>query len=397
MGARAFLGFILFWLIGFVGASCADEATNLTSEDLLRVKLPVGFSISVYASGISNARSLALSPGGTLFIGTRQKDHIYAVRDLDDDGIADQVFHIGRSLEVPNGVAFKDGALFVAEVSRIIRYDNIEALLDEAVKVTDGTKSAGNLTQFDLSDIDFSAVVTDQLPSDRHHGWKYIAFSPDGKLYVPIGAPCNVCNRGDPYATISRMNPDGSDFEIVARGVRNSVGFDWHPESGDLWFSDNGRDNLGDNIPPDEINRLRGPEGHFGFPFVHAGTILDPEFGQEQTPTDLQAPMHMLGAHVAPLGMEFYKGASFPDAYRGQLFVTEHGSWNRSSMVGYRIATLRVDPDSLSPVYSSFAEGWLTGELAWGRPVDVEMMFDGSLLVSDDLAGVIYRIAYTGQ
>lgn len=397
MGVRSFLRLIILSFLGFAVAGCSNDAIDLSSEDLSRIKLPVGFSISVYAPGISNARSLALSPGGTLFIGTRQKDHIYAVRDLDDDGIADQVFHIGRSLEVPNGVAFKDGALFVAEVSRIIRYDNIEALLDEAVNVTDGTKSAGNLTRYDLSKIDISAVVTDQLPSDRHHGWRYIAFGPEGKLYVPIGAPCNVCNRGDPYATISRMNPDGSDFEIVARGVRNSVGFDWHPESGDLWFSDNGRDNLGDDIPPDEINRLRGPEGHFGFPFVHAGTILDPEFGQEQTPTDLQAPVQLLGAHVAPLGIEFYTGASFPEAYRGLLFVTEHGSWNRSSKVGYRIATLRVDPDSLSPVYTSFAEGWLTGELAWGRPVDVEMMFDGSLLVSDDLAGVIYRIAYTGQ
>lgn len=397
MGDRVFLGLFMLWMIGFVGTGCSHDTTNLTSEDLSRIKLPAGFSISVYASGISNARSLALSPGGTLFIGTRQKDHIYAIRDLDDDGVADQVFHIGHSLVMPNGVAFKDGALYVAEVSRIIRFDNIEAVLDEATKSSAGAVSSGNLTEFDISDLDISAVVTDQLPSDRHHGWKYIAFGPEGKLYVPIGAPCNVCNRGDPYATISRMNPDGSDFEIVARGVRNSVGFDWHPESGDLWFSDNGRDNLGDDIPPDEINRLRGPEVHFGFPFVHAGTILDPEFGQVQPPTDLQAPVQLLGAHVAPLGIEFYTGASFPEAYRGLLFVTEHGSWNRSSKVGYRIATLRVDPDSLSPVYSPFAEGWLTGELAWGRPVDVEMMLDGSLLVSDDLAGVIYRIAYAGQ
>ena len=345
------------------------------SEELRldKITLPPGFRIDVYAEGIEGARSLALSDKGTLFVGTRREGAVYAVLDRDKDLKADEVITIAQGLNTPNGVAVKDGALYVAEVSRVLRFDKIDDHLKDPPQPT---------------------VIYADFPRDTHHGWKFIAFGPDGKLYVPIGAPCNVCDRGDPFATITRMNPDGSGFEIFARGVRNTVGFDWHPVTGELWFTDNGRDWMGDDQPPDELNTAPIPGLHFGFPYCHGDSIADPEFGDKDCGR-FRAPEQELGPHVAALGMRFYTGRMFPDTYRGNIFIAEHGSWNRTVPIGYRI-TLVTMQENQAAGYTVFAEGWRHEGETWGRPVDLLVMPDGSLLVSDDKAGAIYRISYPG-
>ena len=340
-----------------------------------RIQMPAGFEISLYNDAVPNARSMVRTDGGTLFVGTREAGAVYAVVDADGDHRADRVYTIVEGYTMPNGVAFRDGALYVAEIGRIVRFDDIEAR---------------------LGDPPAPVVVYDGLPEETWHGWRYIAFGPDDRLYVSVGAPCNVCERDAPFATILRMNPDGTDVETVARGVRNSVGFDWHPETGDLWFTDNGRDMLGDDRPPCELNHAPAPGFHFGFPYVHGADLLDPEYGEGHAPSAYRAPAQNLGPHVAPLGMAFYTGDQFPDTYRQQVFIAEHGSWNRSEKIGYRVTLVTLSDDSTATGYRPFAEGWLQGEDVWGRPVDLELLPDGSLLVSDDLAGAIYRIAYPG-
>ncbi len=341
--------------------------------DLDSIVLPAGFEISIFAE-VPNARSLARSPEGTVYVGTRPEGKVFAVRDEDGDGRAESRYVIAKDLTMPNGVALRNGDLYVAEVNRIWRFSDIEANLSSPPTPT---------------------LVSDRFPDDNWHGWKYIAFGPDDKLYVPVGAPCNVCDRGDPYAAITRMNPDGSEFEIIARGVRNTVGFDWHPTTAQLWFTDNGRDLMGDDIPPDELNRLSEPGMHFGFPFIHGADVPDPEF---QDPGSLiyTRPVQELGPHVAALGMEFYTGEQFPQEYRNQIFIAEHGSWNRTEKIGYRVTLVRLDDEGNALSYETFAEGWLQGQESWGRPVDLELEPDGSMLVSDDYAGLIYRISYTG-
>jgi glucose/arabinose dehydrogenase len=291
------------------------------------------------------------------------------------------VVEIASGLRMPNGVAFHEGALYVAEVSRVLRYDGIEERLDDPPE---------------------PVVVIDDYPSDRHHGWKYIAFGPDGWLYVPVGAPCNICDSENPiYASITRVKPDGSGREIYAEGVRNTVGFTWHPETGDLWFTDNGRDNLGNDVPPDELNRATEKGQHFGFPYCHGGDIPDPQFGSGSGKADgvcskYVAPAQNLGPHVAALGVKFYQGEMFPAEYRGDLFIAEHGSWNRDTPIGYRVMRVELDGHRATS-YEVFAEGWLPGRDesdVWGRPVDLLFLPDGSMLLSDDKAGAIYRIAY---
>jgi glucose/arabinose dehydrogenase len=291
---------IRFFLVGLLALTAAVSGhVTSTADAQLRVKmllsaiqLPPGFKISVYADNVPGARSLALSPSGVLFVGTRQTGRVYAVVDKDHDLHADDVITIADGLDLPNGVALKDGDLYVAEVQRILRYPRIETLLNAPPK---------------------PKVIFDGFPKDRHHGWKFIRFGPDGRLYVPVGAPCNVCLKDQPiYGTITRMNRDGSQFEIFANGVRNSVGFDWHPQTGELWFTDNGRDWLGDDQPPDELNRANLKGLHFGFPFCHGGTLADPEYGSERVCSQFTPPAVRLDAHVAPLGMRFYTGRMFP-------------------------------------------------------------------------------------
>ena len=367
--------------VSVIWAACTpfmDEKLDPADLPLDQIKLPEGFVISVYAE-VPNARSMAISPNGTLFVGNRSGDKVYAVVDNDKDGIADKVYIIDEDLKMPNGVAFKDGDLFVAEVSRILRYRDIENHFENPPA---------------------PEVVLDVYPTETHHGWKYIAFGPDGLLYVPVGAPCNICDKTDDnliYTSISRIdiNLTNPEPEIIARGIRNTVGFDWDPKTGDLWFTDNGPDRMGNDIPPCELNHLANKGEHVGFPYCHAGTVLDPEFGEAKDCDDYSAPAWNFGAHVAPLGMTFYKGAMFPSEYDNAIIVAQHGSWNRDEKSGYQVMLLQHDDTKASSVVT-FAEGWLNKETqkAWGRPVDVLNMEDGAILVSDDYAGVIYRIAY---
>lgn len=335
------------------------------------IKLPPGFAISVYADNVPGARSMAMSPSGVLYVGTRKAGKVYAVLDQDRDQRADRVITLAQRLDMPNGVALWEGDLYVAEVYRILRFRQIESQLSKPPA---------------------AEIVYDQYPRDRRHGWKFIRLGPDGRLYVPVGAPCNACLRENKvYATITRLNRDGSGFEIIAQGVRNSVGFDWHPQTGVLWFTDNGRDWLGDDMPPDELNKAPVKGLHFGFPYCHGGVLGDPEFGSVRSCDQFTAPSVRLDAHVAALGMRFYTGRMFPRAYRNQVFIAEHGSWNRSRKSGYRVTLVRMKGGKVVS-YEPFASGWRIGNAAWGRPVDVEVMGDGSLLVSDDKNGVIYRI-----
>jgi len=365
---------LLGCLVGVSAGAAAAEDLPLNL-----IKLPEGFSISVYTAAVPGARSLALSEKGTLFVSTRGEDHVYAVQDTDGDGTGETVHVIGSGLNSPNGIAFRDGALYVAEISRIIRYDGIEDKLAAPPE---------------------PVVLIDTLPTEGHHGWKYLAFGPDNRLYFNIGAPCNVCGPdtlGEQFATISSINADGTGLEVFAKGVRNSVGFTWHPTTKEIWFTDNGRDLLGDDRPPCELNHATGPGQHFGFPYCHGGDDPDPEFAGDKGCEGFEKPALKLAAHVAPLGLKFYTGTQFPAQYQGQIFIAEHGSWNRSIPQGYRITTVKLDESGNAAGFEVFAEGWLRRSKAWGRPVDVLVKPDGSMLVSDDMAGAVYRISYAAK
>jgi len=367
----------LIVLLAGVLPACAQPAAGPPASgggSLSGFSLPAGFTIDLYAGDVPGARSMTMGPDGVVFVGTRGEGRVYALPDADRDMKADTMLVIASGLRMPNGVAWRNGSLYVAEVSRILRFDGL----------------AGR-----LSDPPAPVVVRDDFPTETSHGWKYLAFGPDGKLYIPVGAPCNVCESGDPrHGTIMRMNPDGSGLEVYARGVRNSVGFDWSPAAGELWFTDNGRDMLGDDLPADELNHAPAPGLHFGFPYCHAGDIPDPVYGEERDCREFVPPAVRLGPHVAALGMKFYTGTMFPRPYAGSVFIAEHGSWNRSVPIGYRITSVTF-PDTGAPVYTVFASGWMQGGGVRGRPVDVLVAPDGSLLVSDDHAGAIYRISYS--
>lgn len=351
-----------------------EEVASVLPID--RLKLPEGFKIEVYADSIAGARSMAMGENGTLFVGTRNENTVYAIQDRDKDFRADNVIVLD-SLDVPNGIAYRNGSLYVAEVGRLLRYDDIENQLNDSPE---------------------PVVVYDDYPTEFHHGWKYIAFGPDDKLYVPVGAPCNICDStvaDKRYSTITRMDPDGSNREIYAEGVRNSVGFTWHPESKEMYFTDNGRDMLGDDIPPCELNRITESGQHFGFPFCHGGVVKDPEFGDQRPCSDFVAPVQALGAHVAALGVKFSKGDMFPEKYKQYAFIAEHGSWNRSKKVGYKISLVQLQ-DGKAVSYETFLEGWLDEESQerFGRPVDLLFLEDGSMLISDDFGDAIYRVTY---
>ena len=351
------------------------SADQLPLED---IKLPEGFEISIYAE-IPNARQMVMSESGVLFVGNRNKDKVYAVVDSDGDMKGETVYVIDEGLNSPNGVALKDGDLYVAEINRILRYKNIEDNL-------------ANPPEYE--------VVYGDYPTEGHHGWKYIAFGPDGKLYVPVGAPCNICENADKpiYASITRLDVDNpTEPEIIAHGVRNTVGFDWDPNTGKLWFTDNGRDMMGDDIPPCELNVVMNDGDHFGYPYFHGGTIEDPEFGRGKSSDDYKHPAWKFGAHTAPLGMVFYEGEQFPAEYQDRIIVAQHGSWNRSKKSGYQVLMLNHNGSEATDA-SVFAEGWLDHDTQkqWGRPVDVITMGDGSVLISDDYADVVYRVSYKG-
>ena len=358
--------------IGTIVALTASPA--MAAPSLEGVTLPPGFQIEVWTDKVPLAREMAFGPKGTLFVGTMKfgpgADKVYAIRTVNGKPVVKTLL---TGLNTPNGVAVRNGALYVAEINRIVRYDNIEANLDAPPK----------------------PVVITRLPTEQHHGWRYIAFGPDDKLYVAIGAPCNVCDKGDVgYAQILRMNPDGSGREPIARGVRNSVGFAWQPKSNKFWFTDNGRDEMGDNVPDCELNRLDKVGDDFGFPYCHAGSVADPEFGKLKACSAAVPPALKLGPHVAPLAVRFVTGPQFPAAFQNTALIAQHGSWNRSSPIGYRIMQVKLDGDKVTG-YEPFVTGWLKSDgKVTGRPVDLQWAPDGALMVSDDQEGAIYRISY---
>ncbi|MEX2588656.1 MAG: PQQ-dependent sugar dehydrogenase [Chitinophagales bacterium] len=344
------------------------------SSDLSFIKLPEGFNISIYADDVKNARGMCLGDEGTIFVGSRHEGKVYALKDNNGDFKVDKKWVLAENINMPVGVAFKNGDLYISAVGEILVLRNIESNLDNPGK---------------------PELYSDVFPDNNSHGWRYIAFGPDEKLYVPVGSPCNNCLKEDSiFASITRIENENSEPEIIAHGVRNTVGFDWHPQSGELWFTDNGRDWMGDDLPPCELNRLSEEAAHFGFPFCHGEAISDPENGDQAACENFTAPVQELGPHVAPLGMKFYTGDQFPAEYKNQVFIAEHGSWNRSTKIGYRITLVKLDAAGNSLGYTTFAEGWEQGGEVYGRPVDLLELKDGSLLVSDDYGDKIYRITY---
>lgn len=333
-----------------------------------KVKLPPGFSISVWADGLHNARQMVWGARGTLFVGTRVANQVYAVVDR---GGRREVKVIAKGLTQPSGVAFKDGALYVAEIPRILKYENIEANLESPP----------------------APKVVYEFPPGAHHNWRFLMFGPDGKLYFNMGAPCNICMPPDTHANVSRVNPDGTGFEYVAFGVRNSTGADFHPVTKELYFVNHGHDWAGDDFPNDTLHHAPKKGLHFGYPYCHQGDTVDADFGKGRSCSEFAPPLLHLGAHVAPIGTRFYTGSLFPAQYRNRLFIAQKGSWNRTVKQGYRIMTVELKPGA-PPKYEVFAEGCHEGDKALCRPTHIEWMPDGSMLVSDDMLGAIYRITY---
>ena len=365
-----------FFLTIFISIGALNCDASASSDSIDHLKVPKGFSITLFATNLDDARQMALGDQGTVFVGSRGAGTVYALQDKNNDGKADSVFKIDSGLNMPSGLAYYKGDLYVAAVDKIFQYKDIESQLTRPPKPT---------------------IVFDNLPSKRHHGWKYIDFSPAGELHVPVGAPCNVCDEKDErFSTILKVRPGSSRYDIVAHGVRNSVGFDWHPQTGELWFSDNGRDMMGDDIPPCEINRVTEPGMHYGFPYIHGGSIIDPEHFNDHDFTEYRPPALSLGAHVAPLGIHFYESNRFPPSYQQQLFVAEHGSWNRSKKAGYRVMVAKLNHNQIVG-YEPFVMGFLDGEQTLGRPVAFLELEDGSLLISDDYANQIYRVDYSNS
>lgn len=358
-----------FSLTSAAGALAADFEGVLS-----KIKLPPGFKISVFAE-LPKPRSITIcKPLNTIYIGSRHGT-IHSLRDTNQDGVADEVLERTSGLNVPNGVACQDAQLYVGLQDRIVKWP-VPAEFDTALPLEP------------LLD-----VKTD-LPNEFLHGWRYIKFGPDRKLYVSIGSPCNICDIDGLKGTIFRMDPDGSNVETVARGVRNSVGFDWHPQTGVLHFTDNGADGMGDDIPPDELNAVTTEGAHFGFPYMGGKGVRLTGYEEKDPPEALTEPVIEFGAHTANLGITFYSGDQFPAEYKNDAFVAQHGSWNRTVPDGYRLMRIKFDADGNAVDKEVFAEGWLSDGSAIGRPVDIAQLPDGSLIVTDDFANVVYRISY---
>jgi glucose/arabinose dehydrogenase len=370
-------------IVGMLSALLGAESIQAQSVEQLIV--PQGFQVSVFADSVPNARSMAVGARGTVFVGSQRGGRVHALVDQNGDYKADRMVTIASGLTQPNGVAMRNGALYVATTNQILRFDDIEQRLDSPPT---------------------PVVVRDSLPNPSSgHTWKFISFGPDDMLYVSIGSPCNVCVSPPMVAAILRMKPDGSQLETFAEGVRNSVGFDWHPTTRELWFTDNGRDMLGDDVPADEINVAWKSGLHFGFPFCHQGDLSDPQFGAQRACATTEPPVQKAGAHVAALGFTFYTGTMFPASYRNAVILAEHGSWNRTTPSGYRVMVARTDGRRVTS-YEPLVDGFLpragasaptgrgAGATAWGRPVDVLQMPDGSILISNDAGNRILRVSY---
>ena len=347
------------------------------------LKLPEGFQAAVFAEDVDNARSMVLGSAGTVFVGSQYSGKVHAVVDANGDHKADRVVLIASGLDQPNGVAMRNGALYVATRSRLLRFDDIEKHLDAPPT---------------------PVVLRSDLPNpNAGHTWKYIAFGPDDMLYMSVGSTCNICAPPAMTAAIIRMKPDGSGTELFAEGVRNSVGFAWHPVTREFWFTDNGRDALGDDVPDDELNVAPKAGLHFGFPFCHQGDVADPEFGAQRACSTAEPPVQKLGPHVAAIGFAFYTGNMFPAGYKNAAIIALHGSWNRTTPSGYRVMVARTDGRRVTS-YEPLLDGFLPGanvpggrgatRAATGRPADVLQMRDGAILVSDDRGGRLIRISY---
>jgi glucose/arabinose dehydrogenase len=357
-----------------VAAAAAAADAKPAADSLAGIKLPKGFHLAVYADHVDNARAMTVSDSGIVYVGSGKAGKVYALVDENKDGVADKVVTVAEGLQAPIGLTLLNGALYVAEISRIIRFDGIDK--------TYAAKPAYK-------------VVKDDLPKETWHGGKYIKAGPEGKIYVPVGAPCNTCDKeNEIYSKLWRMNPDGSGWEEFARGIRNTVGFAWHPHTRELWFTDNGPDEMGDNMPSCELNVAPKAGLHFGFPYCHGGVVPDPKFGKANSCEQYVPPVAQLGPHVAPLGMTFYTGTQFPQMYRNQVFIAEHGSWNRENKIGYQVSLVTLYGNK-AVSKTTFISGFLgQDDKVSGRPVDVAVMADGSLLVSDDYAGRVYRVTY---
>ena len=338
-----------------------------------KLKLPPGFNIEVYAAGMANARSLALGDKGTVFVGTRLVDKVYAI--VNKDGKR-EVKVLASGLYRPNGVAFKDGTLYIAELSKVSKIDKVEDSLDSPPKPT---------------------LIYDKLPKDEAHGWKFIAIGPDNKLYVPVGQPGNNVLHDEDHGQIRRMNLDGTGAEVYVRGMRNTVGFDWNPENKQMYFTDNGRDWLSETVPEDELNRVTKAGEDFGAPYCLQGNIIDQELGWGKDCKDYTAPVGLLGPHTAALGMRFYTGDMFPKSYKNAIIIARHGSWNKSKKQGGDVVVVKLNKDGTVKSMEPFITGFLEDNKYVGRPVDVMQLKDGSLLVSDDWNGAVYRITYGKQ
>ncbi|MDA0900330.1 MAG: PQQ-dependent sugar dehydrogenase [Proteobacteria bacterium] len=344
----------------------------LAAQELV---LPEGLKIEIFSDQVASPRQMVQGERGIIFIGSRKSDSIYAIQDQDNNGKADSIRKIAESLNQPAGVSLFNGDLYIAEIDKIWKIADVENWL------LNNPTAMPNLE-----------LVSGALPSDEWHGWKWLVHDKSGNLYTNIGAPCNVCLKDDPrYASIVKF--DGKSWEIVARGVRNSVGFDFHPETGELYFGDNGRDWLGDDSPSCELNRLTSEGAHFGFPYLHDSKTVDPEFGEIQHGFSIQKPIFELGAHVAPTGLVFYDHDYLGDEYKNNIFITLHGSWNRSSKVGYKVLRISLNEMGTVKEVTEFLTGFLEGENVLGRPAAPMVMNDGSLLIADDKQSIIYRIS----